>query len=250
MASLAQQQRTINARSKSFALAIRAWMLRFARDVISDEMRKAGFPGAPVVLQKGDKEQIKMANELFDLINRFGLRQAGGKKLLEQTGMMQDFFRGRQTKVKGIAAKTRKQVKAAIRKVIQDSVREIPRPSPGEVARRLRTRFEKNDGLGFGLTIGRASVIARTELAIGQNIHIIAGYKQVGVKYIEWVSYKDGRSGERHHEAFDGMRVELGKPFVNPITGAKLRWPGDSQAPAGEVINCRCTTRPVRSLEK
>jgi hypothetical protein len=35
------------------------------------------------------------------------------------------------------------------------------------------------------------------------------------------------------------MKVGLHQPFVTPL-GIELMYPGDPNAPAGDVVNCRC----------
>lgn len=254
MPTLSQNERKVNARARALARAIQAWLVRFGRDVISDELRKAGFPASPAIRAKGKKDQDRMVKELIALLKRFGLRQAtdasrqvGGR--LVPDAFAKDFFAGKEAEIQGIAAKTRQQVRSAVKKVVQQAVRERPRPSAGAVAQRIKERFDKDEGLGFGLSIGRASVIARTELGQAQNAGIFEGYKTSGVKYIEWVAYKDGRSGNRRHDKMDGQKRPIGKPFYNEATRNKLMFPGDPSAPIKDTINCRCTTRPVRSLE-
>jgi hypothetical protein len=91
----------------------------------------------------------------------------------------------------------------------------------------------------------RAGTIARTE------VHTAMGYSQRAIidatgielrrKVIrEWVS-TDGVSGERtrqsHIEA-DGQQVGAGESYL--VGGVYLRYPGDPDGPAQEVINCRC----------
>lgn len=46
----------------------------------------------------------------------------------------------------------------------------------------------------------------------------------------------------RHsHARLDGQKVRgLSEPFVSPVTGARMLYPGDPTAPAGERIACRC----------
>lgn len=51
------------------------------------------------------------------------------------------------------------------------------------------------------------------------------------------------RKGSRFdHRRMDGVTVPIDQPFVTPA-GSRLRYPGDRSlgAPAGEVVNCRCT---------
>jgi hypothetical protein len=48
---------------------------------------------------------------------------------------------------------------------------------------------------------------------------------------------EDAREG---HQMLDKTSVPFGQAFVNPITGIRLRYPGDPQAPVSETANCRC----------
>ncbi len=90
----------------------------------------------------------------------------------------------------------------------------------------------------------RAALIARTETSIAENAGIFAGYEASGVEEIEWLAFRDGRSGDRHHERMHGKRVKLGDYFILP-SGAQMMFPGDSDGPIGDLANCRCTSRAV-----
>lgn len=60
-----------------------------------------------------------------------------------------------------------------------------------------------------------------------------------------WNATRDNRTRETHR-AMNGQVVPYGQPFVSP-SGARLRYPGDPNAPAAEVIDCRChKTRQIR----
>lgn len=54
-----------------------------------------------------------------------------------------------------------------------------------------------------------------------------------------WNSTRDERVRD-HHAAMQGQKRPLGEPFVDGL-GNRLRYPGDPDAPAETVIQCRCT---------
>ena len=92
----------------------------------------------------------------------------------------------------------------------------------------------------------RSETIARTEAlrAVNAARHEAVGQmaKQIGAKESDvtrtWRTVIDGR--ERHtHRAMNGQKKKGKESFVSP-SGAKLRYPGDRNAPPKEVINCRC----------
>lgn len=90
----------------------------------------------------------------------------------------------------------------------------------------------------------RAVVIARTE-TLGAlnasrndaNMAFVEGSDEKLVKV--WLATMDTRTRETHRIA-DGQRRAPDMPF--DVGGFPLMFPGDPSGPAGEVIQCRCTT--------
>lgn len=93
----------------------------------------------------------------------------------------------------------------------------------------------------------RAVVVARTEtigaLNAGRNdtFDIVAeNLAPTGAEFeTVWLATADERTRETHRAA-DGQRVPVGGRFQ--VGFASLAFPGDPSGPAGEVIQCRCTT--------
>lgn len=82
----------------------------------------------------------------------------------------------------------------------------------------------------------RAVLIARTEAAGMASAASSLQWRELGIETHTWLTSQDERV--RHsHQSLDGKTVRIGDIF-----GFNLRWPGDPQADAGEVVNCRCTT--------
>jgi hypothetical protein len=54
-----------------------------------------------------------------------------------------------------------------------------------------------------------------------------------------WKATFDGRTRDSH-AILHGESTGIDEPFVSPLTGARIRYPGDPSAPAEEIINCRC----------
>lgn len=91
----------------------------------------------------------------------------------------------------------------------------------------------------------RAEIIARTEIIGSCNYadNTMWGFDE-NIIGKEWSSTGDGRDRMTHSSA-SGQKVSKNKPFI--IGGYQLMHPGDSSlgAPAGEIINCRCTMFPI-----
>lgn len=101
----------------------------------------------------------------------------------------------------------------------------------------------------------RALTIARTESTRAFNYGHLTAYQQSGVvDKKEWISNRDETTRGQdpddeftHYDAFpdgpDGEQVAINNSFEG--TGEALNYPGDAGGSAGNVINCRCTIRPV-----
>lgn len=70
-----------------------------------------------------------------------------------------------------------------------------------------------------------------------------AAASQAGWGYKTWVDSHDHRVRTTHKilgsKSYDNHRVPIDVPFLSP-SGAKLRYPGDPEAPIEETIHCRC----------
>ena len=93
-----------------------------------------------------------------------------------------------------------------------------------------------NHSIGF-----RAKYIARTEVIGAANQGKLAMYQEAGIENKEWITARDERVRESH-VAMEGQTVGINQAFTSG-DNHRLLYPGDRSAgaPAGEVINCRCT---------
>jgi uncharacterized protein with gpF-like domain len=108
-----------------------------------------------------------------------------------------------------------------------------------------------------GINRNRAELIARTE--VGRAIHsgsFVGAKKSPFAKQKQWIAAKDNRTrgnpfndrtpqdqAKRNpdHYYLDGVTVDFEDKFTDPRSGSQLEHPHDPEAPANEVINCRCT---------
>jgi hypothetical protein len=94
----------------------------------------------------------------------------------------------------------------------------------------------------------RANVIARTEglRALHEGNEdmfrqaIERGDVEADALVREWNHAGHGPDSRLGHVKLDGTKQPFGEPFVNPITGVSLRYPGDPAAGPGETAQCRC----------
>lgn len=92
----------------------------------------------------------------------------------------------------------------------------------------------------------RAEVIVRTESVRAANYGVQKGAETYEFKTVkEWVSVRDDRT--RHsHRLVDRQTAELDSSFSNG-----LKFPGDPEGSAKEVVNCRCAMviNPLRDKD-
>lgn len=83
-----------------------------------------------------------------------------------------------------------------------------------------------------------AQRIARTEIHNSHNTAVMDTYNEYGVEYTMWIAADDERTRESHLE-INGEIIRLGDTYSNG-----LRFPGDTDGPIEEWINCRCSNAP------
>ena len=129
-----------------------------------------------------------------------------------------------------------------INDTVRDQLRESLREGydAGETVSELSTRINST----FEMSIARAHVIARTEIAGSVSQGRFSEMTEQGVTRHEWISARDDHVRQPPASEFDhtidGEIVTLGEFFSNG-----LDYPGSVDGDAGNVINCRCLTAPV-----
>ncbi|MFE1598188.1 phage minor head protein [Methylobacterium sp. ID0610] len=114
------------------------------------------------------------------------------------------------------------------------------KPLGGEQIAKMLTAY-RNRALRYRAeTIGRTEAMAALHQSQDEATQQAINRGQINPVHVEeiWHATIDGRVRDTHR-AMNGQRVRRGQPFVSP-SGARLRYPGDPQAPAGETVNCRC----------
>ncbi|WP_296796232.1 phage minor head protein [uncultured Methanobrevibacter sp.] len=100
-----------------------------------------------------------------------------------------------------------------------------------DVASNIEKRFSQ-------LETWEARRIARTEIHGSHMQGIMQSYEEMGVEYTQWASAHDNRTRDTH-SALDGEIIPFGGVYSNG-----LRYPGDTNGPISEWINCRCGNIP------
>ena len=247
-------------RAKAMRARLESWMAKFSAKAIADATKDAQR-----VLVRKQQTDEEIENELREILQQFGIaawneagsqgaRTAGGVWIVQPTAL-DELIRSKEVQLQNIMNETRDLVTRNVQTIIADAMQENPRPSSGEIARRIRRTFAGPGQLrgvdaddkerGWVFSPERAELIAQTELAQSLNTGIVDGYKATGIEYIEWIAYKDGRSGDRNHGALDGKIRRVGDYFKTPL-GNDIRWPGDPMANIKETARCRCTTAPSK----
>ena len=90
-----------------------------------------------------------------------------------------------------------------------------------------------------------AKRIARTEIHNSHNTAVMDTYQELDIEYTMWISADDDRvrtyeKGDKaDHRILNGEIIRLGDTYSNG-----LRYPGDTDGPLVEWINCRCSNAP------
>jgi uncharacterized protein with gpF-like domain len=128
-------------------------------------------------------------------------------------------------RITSIAEATRKQIVKALRIGVQGGL------TKAEAIAKIRKA-------GPSISRARAKVIARTETHAAANAGANDAAVETGLRLKkEWISVNDGRTRSAHSSA-NGKVVGMDEGFI--VNGEKLRFPGDPNGSAANVINCRC----------
>ncbi|HEX5555086.1 MAG TPA: phage minor head protein [Chitinophagaceae bacterium] len=95
----------------------------------------------------------------------------------------------------------------------------------------------------------RAEVITRTESVRATNLGAMLGAAARGLKLVKrWIAVNDHKT-RPDHKYLGGQEVDFEVQFTTP-EGFKLMYPGDPNAPAKEVIQCRCVLGFIPQRDK
>jgi hypothetical protein len=128
-------------------------------------------------------------------------------------------------------------------RIVNEAIQEGTEQGLGEaeIARMIQARL--NDER-YTFTRFRAARIARTETNRASNMGHMEGAKSLPFEVSKvWIAAKDERTrriprDEFDHWTLDGQTVDYYEPFNS--MGVQAMQPGDTSAPAGFTINCRC----------
>lgn len=96
----------------------------------------------------------------------------------------------------------------------------------------------------FGWYKQQALRIARTETTTATNLAtVLAGQNSDLVLQKTWISVQDNRTRrppKSHYDHLDMNGVTVGELDTFFVSGENMEYPGDPNAKAGNIINCRC----------
>jgi hypothetical protein len=103
----------------------------------------------------------------------------------------------------------------------------------------------------------QAARIVRTEInrAANTGVHVQGETFEYELRK-EWISVRDNRTRGVHpedhadHYDMDEQQVDFTEKFRDPRNGHLLRFPGDPEASAEDVINCRCNMTTVAKRDE
>ena len=125
--------------------------------------------------------------------------------------------------------RTMNRVDQDINKIISDGYKSGD--GVNKVAANIENRFNQ-------LKTWESKRIARTEMHNAHQMGIMNIYQDMGVEYTQWTCAHDRRTRDSHKE-IDGEIIPLGGTYSNGC-----QYPGDTNGPIEEWINCRCGNVP------
>ena len=249
--------RKAEARSKALAFKVKDIFNRLYRGLVDEEIRRLKS-----VIRKADDRE-RAIEQLATALALSGVREIrdagnrGGARLSLDTQFYDSYLKEKRVEAAGMITRTVREFRVKFRESLAGWLREDPSITHADLARRIRFSYfaEGYEVLAPGQkpsrgvlepleegppitrdALSRASLIARTELAMAQNKGAFEGLKASGATHLKWVSQQ--RDGGRGHQDMDGEVVKAGEAFILPDKTPMLS-PG--MGPIKHVANCGCT---------
>ena len=218
-----------------------AWLKNYSSDLVTEivaDQKEAIRTHLTAGMTAGNNPRT-VALDLVGKISPVTGKREGGVIGLTSSQEQWALNYGREIAANDPAALTRnlrdKRFDSAMSKAIK-----FGKPIPQDLQDKMLASY-RNRALKF-----RADTIARTEaltsLHQAQHEATQQGIDKGAVKIENvtkiWHSAGDSRVRDTHR-ALNGTKVKFSADFVSP-SGARLRFPGDPNAPASETVNCRC----------
>jgi HK97 family phage portal protein len=215
----------------------------------SETLRKIGEVEALGLTSKDIVQKYGALDLLFDLgswltdwtralagISRAALERAGFEvwtEELERTDPLTlpakgvlEAIQDRENKISGAGEK----IHADLRRQLEEAI------SQGETMDEIRGRVKRTFNT---ISSERIDMIARTETTAAYEVARDMSFREAGVEWTQWLTMAD--LGDRH-PAYSGLHNQI-RAIDEPFTiygSLTMRFPGDPEGPAAEVINCRC----------
>lgn len=227
--------RTLAPIERAYTVALRRWLARQRGRVEARLAAMLGTKGVVELLLDLDEETEELVTLSGPALRR-AVRAGGETARLElrlsgtfqPSHLVESLITTRLRQLRGIVEQIRRELERTIQEGLASHL------APPQLAAALRDTYA-------ALSESRAQTIARTETARAYNATRHLVMEEQGVREIEWLSANDERvRTDPYNHAIDGERRRLGERFSNG-----LRFPGDPEGAAGNVINCRCVTVPV-----
>ena len=195
------------------------------------------------ILQKYDKREYQLGIQEAQRLVRLSKKPIAEKALIPRLRKTRDLFatlRGAEEDLLERVFIASQATLARVDTSIKTLLTEGYQSGKGinHVANLLTKRFDQ-------LTTWESKRIARTEIHNSHNTAVMDTYQEIGVEYTMWITAHDDRvrglkeTDTADHAILDGEIIPIGNEYSNG-----LKYPGDTDGPIEEWINCRCSNAP------
>ena len=196
-----------------------------------------------LILQKYDKREYQLGIREAERLVRLSKKPIAEKAILPRLRRTRDLFatlRGAEEDLLERVFVASQATLARVDTSIKTLLTEGYQSGKGinYVANLLTKRFDQ-------LTTWESKRIARTEIHNSHNTAVMDTYNEIGVEYTMWITAHDDRvrglkeTDNADHAVLDGEIIPMGGTYSNG-----LAFPGDTDGPIEEWINCRCSNAP------